>query len=308
MRRLGSIMLLVAAMHAAASAQETTGTITGVTTDSTGGVLPGVTVTVKNTNTGTSRTVVTNESGLYTASLLPIGVYEITFDLQGFQPVTRRDIALHVNDRLQVDGRMAIGGVGKAVVAGAASPLIQPIAALQTTMGARQVQALPLNNRNFVQLATLAPGVSSDLTDEVGVGLASIVSISINGARRNAVNWLVEGVSDVDVGSNITLLSTPSLESIEEFKIITNGYQAEWPRSGGGIVNVVTKSGASRFAGSGYEFLRSDKLNANSFFRNLSTDATQNSHPSPLKYTNFGGTIGGPAVPGKVFFFFSEEA
>src|SRR6266550_2875627 len=307
MRRLGSIMLLVAAMHAAASAQETTGTITGVTTDSTGGVLPGVTVTVKNINTGTSRIFVTNESGIYTASLLPVGVYEITFDLQGFQPVTRRDIALHVNDRLQVDGRMAVGGVAESVVVSAASPLIQPVAALQTTMGARQVQELPLNNRNFVQLATLAPGVSSDLTDEVGVGLASIVSISINGARRNAVNWLVDGVSDVDVGSNITLLSTPSLESIAEFKIITNGYQAEWPRSGGGIVNVVTKSGGAHYSGSAYEFLRSDRLNANSFFRNRNPDPTINSTPAPLKYNNFGATLGGPDVKDKLFFFFSEE-
>jgi hypothetical protein len=129
----------------------------------------------------------------------------------------------------------------------------------------------------------------------------------VNGARRNAVNWLVDGVSDVDVGSNITLLSTPSLESIEEFKIITNGYQAEWPRSGGGIINVVTKSGGARYSGSAYEFLRSDKLNANSFFRNRNPDPAINSTPSPLTYNNFGGTIGGPAVPGRLFFFFSEE-
>jgi hypothetical protein len=169
------------------------------------------------------------------------------------------------------------------------------------------VQELPLNNRNFVQLAVLAPGVSSDLSDEVGVGLTSTVSMSINGARRNAVNWLVDGVSDVDVGSNITLLSTPSLDSIEEFKIITNGYQAEWPRSGGGIINVVTKSGSNKFSGSAYEFLRSDKLNANSFFRNLSSDPTINGGPAPLKYNNFGGTIGGPVEQNKLFFFFSEE-
>src|SRR6185369_13024454 len=169
-----------------------------------------------------------------------------------------------------------------------ARQLVQPIAALQTTMTPRQVQELPLNNRNFVQLATLAPGVSSDLTDEVG--LASTVSVSINGARRNAVNWLVDGVSNVDVGSNITLLSTPSLESIDEFKIITNGYQAEWPRSGGGVVNVVTKSGTNRLSGSGYEFLRTDKFNANSYFRNLNPDPAINSTPPPLKYNNFGAT------------------
>jgi hypothetical protein len=307
MRRLGLMMLLVAATCVAASAQETTGTITGTTTDQTGGVLPGVSVTIKNTETGTTRTVVTNTAGLYTASLLPIGVYEVTFELQGFQNVTLRNVTLHVNDRLQLDARMSVGGVAESVDVTAGRTLVQPIAALQSTMTQTQVKELPLNNRNFVQLATLAPGVSSDLTDEVGVGLTSTVSISINGARRNAVNWLVDGVSDVDVGSNITLLSTPSLESIEEFKIITNGYQAEWPRSGGGIVNVVTKSGSSRYAGSIYEFARSDKLNANSFFRNLNPDPAINGTPSPLSYNNFGGTIGGPAMPGKLFFFFSEE-
>ncbi len=307
MRKLVLMMLLVAAVGGAASAQETTGTITGVTTDQTGSVLPGVTVTVRNTDTRFTRTVVTNETGSYTAALLPIGAYEVVFELQGFQTVTERNITLHVNDRLQIDGRLRVGGVAESVEVSVARQLVQPIAALQSTMGSQQVKELPLNNRNFVQLATLAPGVSSDLSDEVGVGLTSTVSISINGGRRNAVNWLVDGVSDVDVGSNITLLSTPSLESIEEFKIITNGYQAEWPRSGGGIINVVTKSGSSRFAGSAYEFMRADKLNANSFFRNLNPDPTINSTPPKLKYNNFGATVGGPAVPNKLFFFFSEE-
>src|SRR3954470_18993075 len=307
MRRLGLMMLLVALVCSAASAQETTGTITGVTSDSTGGVLPGVTVTLKNTNTGALRTVVTNEVGIYTASGLPVGTYEVNFELQGFQGATHRNIALHVNDRLQIDGRLSVGGLAESVIVSAVTPLIQPIAALQTTMGAHQVQELPLNNRNFVQLATLAPGVSSDLADEVGVGLASTVRMSVNGARRNAVNWLVGGVSNVDGGSNATLLSTPSLESIDEFKIITNGYQAEWPRSGGGIVNVVTKSGGAKFSGSAYEFLRSDKLNANAFFRNLSPDPALNSAPAALKYNNFGATAGGPVVPSRMFFFFSEE-
>ena len=307
MRKLVLLTLLVAASHVPVSAQETTGTITGSATDQTGGALPGVTVTVKNSNAGVTRTVVTNEAGLYTATLLPVGNYEVLFELLGFQTVTVRGITLHVNDRLQIDGKMTVGGVSEAIEVTAARQLVQPVAALQTTMTSRQVQELPLNNRNFVQLATLAPGVSSDLTDEVGVGLSSIVSISINGARRNGVNWLVDGVSNVDVGSNITLLSTPSLESIDEFKIITNGYQAEWPRSGGGIVNVVTKSGSSRFMGSFYEFLRNDSLNANSFFRNLSSDPEQNSAPAPLDYNNFGGTVGGPAIPNKMFFFFSEE-
>ena len=307
MRRAYLCMVLVAAFTIAASAQETTGTITGTASDQTGAVLPGVTVTVKNTDTGTQRSVVTNTEGVYVATLLPVGAYEVTFELSGFQSQTVRGITLHVNDRQQIDGRLSVGGVAENVTVAAARELVQPIAALQTTMGSKQVQELPLNNRNFVQLAVLAPGVSSDLSDEVGVGLASTVSISINGARRNAVNWLVDGVSDVDVGSNITLLSTPSLDSIEEFKIITNGYQAEWPRSGGGVINVVTKGGSNTFTGTAYEFLRSEKLNANSFFRNLNADPTINSGPAPLKYNNFGATVGGPVEKNKLFFFFSEE-
>src|SRR5215471_10629115 len=307
MRKLGLAILLVAAGVIAASAQETTGTITGTATDQTGSVLPGVTVTAKNIDNGSQRSVVTNEAGVYNALLLPIGSYELTFELSGFQPVTVRGIRLHVNDRLQIDGHLTVGNVAESVEVIASREVVQPLAALQTTMGARQVQELPLNNRVFVQLATLAPGVSSDLPDEVGVGLSSTISVSINGARRNAVNWLVDGVSDVDVGSNITLLSTPSLDSIEEFKIITNGYQAEWPRSGGGVINVVTKSGSNKFSGSAYEFVRSDKLNANSFFRNLSSDPAIHRGPAPLKYNNFGATVGGPVEHNRLFFFFSEE-
>ena len=299
--------VIAGAFAVGAPAQETTGTIVGMVTDQTGAVLPGVTVTLRNTRTETARTVVTNETGLYTAALLRVGSYEVTFELPGFQTVTVRNITLHVNDRQQIDGRLTVGGVAENVEVTAARQLVQPTAALQTTMTSTDVKELPLNNRNFVQLATLAPGVSNDLSDEVGIGLTSLTSISINGARRNGINWLVDGVSNVDVGSNITLLSTPSLESIDEFKIITNGYQAEWPRSGGGIVNVVTKAGGSHFSGSAYEFLRSDKLNANSFFRNLSSDPALNSAPPYLKYNNFGATVGGPAIPSKMFFFFSEE-
>src|SRR6185369_8690157 len=256
MLRLGAMMVLAVLFCGTAAAQETTGTITGTTTDQTGAVLPGVSVTLKNTDTGIVRTVVTNEAGLYTASLLPIGQYEVVFELQGFQSVTLRGVTLHVNDRLQLDGRMTVGAVAESIDVTAGRTLVQPIAALQSTMTSTQVKELPLNNRNFVQLATLAPGVSSDLSDEVGVGLTSTVSISINGGRRNAVNWLVDGVSNVDVGSNITLLATPTLESIQEFKIITNSYAAEWPRSGGGVVNIVTKGGSRKFSGAAYDFFR----------------------------------------------------
>ena len=184
-----------------AKAQETTGTFTGTVTDQTGAVLPGVTVALKNVQTGFTASFVTGGSGAYTAPILPVGTYDVEFSLNGFQTSAVRGLNLHVNDRLAVNASIAASGVSESIEVIASGELIQPTSAVQALMGAKQVQELPLNNRNFVQLATLAPGVSSDLADEVGVGLTSTMSMSINGARRNAVNWLVDGVTNVDVGS-----------------------------------------------------------------------------------------------------------
>jgi hypothetical protein len=302
-------LLLLTLLAVPAAAQETTATITGVVTDQSGAVVPGATVLIKRIDTGRTNEATTNQDGRYTVSLLDPGRYEVTFTISGFKPSTVTGIELHVNDRLTVDGKVGVGGVTETVEVHASSQFVQPSPAVQTLMGPTQVQELPLNNRNFVGLATLVPGVSSDLGDEVGIGLTSTVSVSINGGRRNAVNWLLDGVSNVDVGSNITLLSTPTLESIQEFKIITSSYAAEWPRSGGGVINVVTKSGTSKFSGSAYEFFRHDNLNANSFFRNRNIDQNVSGRAPRLRYNNFGATLGGPLLPSreKAFFFYSQE-
>jgi hypothetical protein len=211
-----AVLAVLFALTVPALAQETTATITGVVSDDTGAVLPGVTITTKHVPTGRTFEFVSSSTGAYTATLLPIGPYEVTFSLSGFQPLTVKGITLTVNDRVTVNGTLKVGGLSEVIEVTADKLLVQPTPAVQNTVGSQQVQELPLNNRNFVQLATLAPGVSSDLPDEVGIGLTSTVSISVNGSRRNAVNWLVDGVSNVDVGSNITLLSTPTLESIQE--------------------------------------------------------------------------------------------
>ena len=302
-----------------ALAQEITGTIVGTVTDESGAPVPGATVTVRNVGTGVAREFATTENGRYTAAFLPVGEYEVTASLTGFQPSVVKGIAVHVNDRLQIDPTLKLGQLTDVIEVTANAAMVQPNPAVQTLMGPTQVEELPLNNRNFVQLASLVPGVTSSLPDEVGIGLASNVSLSMAGARRNAINWLVDGASNVDVGSNITLLSTPSLESIEEFKIITSSYAAEWPRSGGGIVNVVTKSGSNLFRASAYEFFRDDSLNANGFFRKqagcvaggaCSTDPAQvalREKPAALEYHNFGYTFSGPIKKDSLFFFFSQE-
>jgi hypothetical protein len=307
LKRLALMCALVALLAPAAFAQEITATITGTVTDQSGALLPGVTVTARSTSTGWTKEVVTTGTGQYTVPFLPVGTYDLAFALSGFKTSTTKGIVLHVNDRITYNTTMQVAGLEAAVEVTAEAGLLQTTPAVQTLMGPTQVQELPLNNRNFVQLATLVPGVNSSLPDEVGIGLTSTVSISIAGARRNAVNWLVDGASNVDVGSNITLLSTPTLESIEEFKIITSSYAAEWPRSGGGIVNVVTKSGSNTFRASAYEYYRNDALNANGFFRQQSSNPAIADNPPKLDYHNFGATLGGPILRDKLFFFGSVE-
>ena len=298
--------LLLVSPVARAGAQEITATIAGAVVDQTGGILPGVTITFRHVATGRVVEETTGSEGVYFVSGLPIGDYEITFTLAGFQSRTVRGVKLAVNDRLRIDATMATGGVSEVVeVTGQILP--QATTSVQKLIDARQVQELPINNRNFAKLAELAPGVSSDLADEQGFGLSANMSLSINGARRNGVNWLVDGVQNVDVGSNITLLSTPTLESIEQFTIITSSYAAEWPRSGGGIINVVTKSGTNRYSGSAYEFFRAEGLNSNSWLRKQNTDPAIRDHAPDLDYNNFGYTLGGPVVREKMFFFWSQE-
>ena len=307
LRHAAAGMALLIALAVPVRAQEITATIQGQVTDQSGALLPGVTVLVKHVQTGQTQEVVSNESGRYVVPFLRPGTYEVTFTLAGFQSTTAKAIELHVNDRLEVNGLLKVGAITDTVDVVGSTTLIQHTPQVQSLMGSTQVEELPLNNRNFVQLATLVPGVTSNLPDEVGIGLTNVVSVSMAGNRRNGVNWLVDGASNVDVGSNVTLLATPTLESIEEFKIITTGYNAEWPRSGGGIVNIVTKSGSNQFRATGYEFFRNDKLNANSWTRNQSTDPVTANNPAKLDYNNFGYTLGGPLIRDNLFAFWSQE-
>ncbi|HXG88748.1 MAG TPA: carboxypeptidase-like regulatory domain-containing protein [Vicinamibacterales bacterium] len=210
---LVSLFTLCLVTPSLSRAQETTGTIVGKATDQTDGVLPGVAVVARHQQTGLTKEATTAEDGGFAISYLPIGTYDVTFTLSGFKTHSARAVELHVNDRVQVDGSLAVGELAEVVEVVGATSLIQTTSAVQNLMGATQVGELPLNNRNFVQLATLVPGVSSSLPDEVGIGLASTVSLSIGGNRRNSVNWLVDGASIVDTGSNVTLLATPTLDS-----------------------------------------------------------------------------------------------
>ena len=306
-------------------AQETTGSISGNVADSNGAAVANAKVTVSSAATGFSRTYQSNEQGTFTATLLPPGVYMLTVEASGFKKVIQENIQIAVNDRKPVDIVLETGGVSEVVNITADQSFIQESPTQQALVDGTQIRQMPLNNRHFASLLTLAPGVVSSNSSQIGFGGLSVVSISINGGRTSSINWLVDGSRNVDTGSNLTLLTVPSVDAIQEFSVLTSNYAPEFGRNGGGVVNIVTRQGTNDFHGNIYEFLRNDALNARDPF--LVTPIPTLGTPTdpvfkqPLRYNDFGGTIGGPVYfpafgeggpriyngKNRTYFFFSQE-
>ena len=308
-----------------ASAQEVTGAITGTVLDPNGAALPGVQVVLASVERGFERTYETNDEGVFSAPLLPPGTYSLTVESAGFKKYVQSDIQISVNDRRPVEVRLEAGGVTETVNVTAEPSIIQESPTQQALIEGAQVRQLPLNNRNFVQLATLAPGVTSSNSSQIGFGGLAVVQISINGGRTSAINWLVDGSRNVDSGSNLTLLTVPSVDAIQEFTVLTSNYAPEFGRNGGGVVNVVTRQGTNDYHGTLYEYVRNDVFNARDPFITSRIpglgSATDPRFKQPLRYNDFGGTIGGPlpflrfgeggpvttSGHDRTFFFFSQE-
>jgi hypothetical protein len=318
MIRLRYLLCSFLILAGAATAQDITGSIAGTVKDSTGAVIPGASVTIINTDTNMiARKVATDETGHYVAPLLPIGHYSIAIEKGGFQKTTINRIELNVHDELTENVTLPVGTTQQEITVDASALQVE----LQSPEAAglidgTQIREIPLNNRNYEQLVILQPGVSYGSGDQLYVGTTNpsgetnAVSFSINGQRNSANNWTVDGADNVDRGSNQTLLAYPSVDAIAEFKTLRGNYNAEYGRSASGQIDVVTKSGTRQFHGGAYEFFRNDALNANNFLTN------QAGLPRPpLRYNDFGYTIGGPVIiPGlykpsepKTFFFFSNE-
>jgi hypothetical protein len=255
--------------------------------------------------------------------LLLAGRYSLTVEANGFKKFVRNNIEVNVNDRLTVDASLEVGKVEEEVVVETAPQEVELQTATQSGLiSGREIRELPLNNRNYLQLLTLQPGVSSGSSDQLYIGTtnpsgqANTVQFAINGGRTSQNSYTIDGADNVDRGSNLTLLNFPSVDAIAEFKVLRNHYSAEYGRNAAGQVNVVTRSGGREFHGGAYEFFRNDILNAASFFENrnapLGRDGDGKARRAPLRYNNFGYTIGGPALLGgpvkdKLFFFFSQE-
>src|ERR1043166_8851588 len=236
-------ILLLHGLAAVSFAQDVTARVDGQVADPAGAVVTNATVTLTNTKTGEVRTAQSNDSGQYTLTLIPPGTYDLSVKAQGFKEYLSKGLELSVNDRKTINIPLETGAVSESVTVTAEAPLIQTTPTVGDVVENRRVVELPLNNRHFMQLLTLVPGVSSDGTSEIGIGLTNTVNFSINGTRRNAINFLVDGVSNSDVGSSITLLAIPTVDTIQEFRVLTSVPTAEFGKSGGGVVNLITRGG-----------------------------------------------------------------
>lgn len=311
---------------AAFAQEETSATVTGQVTDAAGAAVVGATVTVSDKATGFERKVQTNGEGNYTVTPLSPGNYTLRVEQSNFKAYVE-NVVLNAKDRRIVQVALEAGLPTETVTVSTDIIGVQDSPTVQGLVSGAQVRELPLVNRDFLKLLESGiPGISSDVADETSLGLTNRTSFSINGLRRNGINFLVDGVNNVDGGSNITLLSTPTIDSIAEFKVLTSNYTAEIGRSGGGVVTVVTRGGSNNFHGTLYEFARQSRFNANSFFNNRvprRADGTRQpgTNVPRLRYNNFGGTISGPIYfprfgeggksyysgKNKTFFFYSEE-
>jgi hypothetical protein len=306
--------------------QDISGTIEGSVLDPSNAPVPNAKVTITNTERNqVLRTITTDSGGNYSAPLIPVGTYSIKVEANGFKAETRTGVVVNVNDNLKINLTLQVGSISETVDVKAGAVQVElATPANATTIEGVQVRELSLATRNYEQLVALMPGVSANTTDELYIGnsspagTAAVLPYSINGNRNSANNWTVDGTDNVDRGSNQTLMTFPSVDAIAEFKVERSLYTADTGRAGGSQISVVTKSGTSQFHGSAYEFFRNDVLAANNWENNASKVNVVNGAAKvpPLRWNDFGGTIGGPVhIPGhfnkdrnKTFFFFSEEA
>jgi len=289
--------------------QGTTGAIVGTVKDSSGAIIPGAPVTVRNQATNIVRNATSNERGDYNVPLLPPGLYEVSVLQSGFRNAVYSNLTVDVNQTVRVDVTLTLGNQSEEVKVTEAAPLLNTdTSSVGQVVGLQSVTELPINQRNFVSFAYLVPGVQlpAQGTNASTQGIA----MNVNGARDTMNNYLIDGVDDNDLVIN-QYSAIPSLDAIQEFKVQSGNYSAEYGRSAGGQVNVLLKSGTNEFHGTAYEFVRNRHMDAKNFFDQPACKAgsipgTCSDIPR-LDRSQFGGSFGGPVVKDKTFFFVAYE-
>ena len=307
-RLTACLLLLSVCLVPPARAQVNNASVTGLVTDAAGAVVPNASVTLRNRATSVETSATTDSSGYYTFASVPVGVYSVTFELQGFKRVVIDEVKLEVGQKARVDAAFEVGAVTETVTVTSVTLLTTQEATTGGVIENRMVEQLPLSGRNWDDLISLVPGVQVDRYTEEGGGTANgrTGGANVHGVRSLQNNFVLDGVDNNSISENVQELTTqvarPSVDSIQEFKVSTNPYSAENGRSPGALVSVVTKSGTNAFHGTLYEFHRNRVFDANNFFNNRAGAR------KPQNIQNqFGGNIGGPVVRNQAFFFFNYE-
>lgn len=281
-------------------AQETTATLYGTVRDPKKATVSNARVAATNELTNFTRFTVTDDKGNYTLPLLPVGRYELSAEAVGFEKYLQKGITLTVNQAARVDIDLVVGSLSEVVQVISEAGLVNTQnGAVGQVIGKRKIDDLPLNGRNFLQLANLQAGITPEITlvTDFTPDHPGRFTFNANGLRIQSNNFLLDGADDNDEFQGAAA-GVPSPDALQEFRILTNGYSAEYGRGGGAQVNVVTRSGTNDFHGNLYDFLRNDFFDARNFF-----SATV----PPLKQNQFGGTFGGPLRRDRTFFFGSYE-
>ncbi|HKV05876.1 MAG TPA: TonB-dependent receptor [Candidatus Acidoferrales bacterium] len=312
---LGALLLLFAAATRVQAQSATTGALTGTVTDPSGGVIAGATVTATNIGTGQSRAVTTDASGSYKISLLPPGNYSVKFAASGFQTATVPSITIDVTETPVLNRSLTIGATSTQVTVSETAVTVQTEnATVGGLVAGDTVTGLPLSTRNYTQVIDLSPGVVANVATATAVGNGT-QDINVNGSGSDQNTYLMDGVVVTNYGSGGAAQSgsyagipIPSPDSIQEFKVQTSQYDAAYGQNPGANVNVVTKGGTNQFHGAAWEFNRNDLFNANDFFFKQSEKSELlPNKPPEVKQNQYGGTLGGPVVREKFFFFGSYQ-
>ncbi|AMY09757.1 Outer membrane receptor for ferrienterochelin and colicins [Luteitalea pratensis] len=306
MRRLLLALALLLACRTGAFAQFETGAITGTVRDESGGVLPGVTVTLTNIDTGVVQTAATNDAGVYEFFTLRLGRYDVRAELQGFTSSRVSEVAVGIGARQRVDIALGVGQLSESVdVSASRLGLERDSSQRGQVVTSEQAVALPLNGREYSALVLLTTGVRASALNTGGLTPRE-GAFNVNGLRSTFNNFLLDGVDNNAYGTSNQGFSNqvmqPPPDALDEFKVVTNNMSAEYGRSGGATINVAYKSGTNRFSGSAWEFFRDDSLNAVGFFRPPVGTEPQ------LQRNQFGLVAGGPIVRNRAFFFTDYEA
>jgi hypothetical protein len=305
--RVACSTVIALILSPAAIAQNATGDIVGTVTDSTGAILPGATVTLINTGTRDTRTFTTNSSGSYVFPNLQPGDYSISVAMSGFKTITTTGVTLTVSERHRVDEQLEIGATDEHVeVSTSSTPTLQTDQGqVASSLSERQMQELPLNGRNYINLVQITPGAQEGDPNAINNGTRPAdrrpgSGVSINGQPENYNAQLIDGLDNSDRLQNLIGVRT-SVDAIQETKVLTNSFTAESGRAGGAVINIVTRSGTNNFHGAVFEYFRNDVLNAYAY-----QFGAHNPKPE-LRQNQFGASIGGPIWRNRTFFFTDVE-